>query len=333
MRRRKFSATSRPSWKIVICFIVPAMPPDNSKRTSHNGVAPAWFPAVTAGTHADTNKVTANALAESKAPRIFTFLLDRHRPRERLRDTRSRDAQRLQQGLEILAPGRSLHGSAQLHDSRLRRAPLACSREAQIPAQRRELQLGALAAALPQSACGIAERECSAARALERESEPRGRRIHQEKNQIRGCAQNGQPDAGAAKSPGHAPCTRNSSRPFTVPGLAPLSSVALSARRPVCCCSSTSHAISAANGASSICTRTAFAPSASTRLSRSRRPCRSAACPTAAAGLAGSVTRGAARRLATRAACSCTRASCAWTETRRERARARPPSTGVQTSR
>src|SRR5437660_3703907 len=147
MRRRKFSATSRPSWKIVICFIVPAMPPDNSKRTSHNGVAPAWFPAVTAGTHADTNKVTANALAESKAPRIFTFLLDRHRPRERLRDTRSRDAQRLQQGLEILAPGRSLHGSAQLHDSRLRRAPLACSREAQIPAQRREFQLGALAVA------------------------------------------------------------------------------------------------------------------------------------------------------------------------------------------
>src|SRR5205823_9789526 len=60
-------------------------------------------------------------------------------------------------------------------------------------------------------------------------------------------------------------------------------------------------------------------------------PICSAACPTAPAGLAGSVTRGAARRLATRAACSCTRASCAWTETRRERARARPPSTGVQT--
>ena len=54
---------------------------------------------------------------------------------------------------------------------------------------------------------------------------------------------------------------------------------------------------------------------------------------TDAEGLAGNVTRGAARTLATRAACSCTRASCAWTEARRERAFARPLSTGVQTSR
>src|SRR4029077_5513669 len=145
------------------------------------------------------------------------------------------------------------------------------------------------AAALPDRARGIAERKRSATRALERESDPRSGRIRQKKNQIRDCAHYGQPDAGTAKSAGHEPCARNSIRPFTVPGLAPLSSVALSARRPVCCCSSTSHDTRAWNGASSICKRTAFAPSASTRFSCPRRPCRSAACPTATAGLAGSV--------------------------------------------
>src|SRR5438309_3229187 len=75
------------------------------------------------------------------SPDFYHVFLNRHRPRERLRDSRSLDAQRLQQGREILALRRSLHGPAQLHDSRLRRAPLARPGEAQIPAQRRKFQL------------------------------------------------------------------------------------------------------------------------------------------------------------------------------------------------
>src|SRR5439155_6017795 len=100
---------------------------------------------LTSGTHADINRITDTVLTESKGPRIFTFLLNRHRPRERLRDSRSPDPQGLQQRFEILALGRSLRRPAQLHDSRLRRAPLACPGEAQIPAQRREFQLRTLA--------------------------------------------------------------------------------------------------------------------------------------------------------------------------------------------
>src|SRR6266571_4297556 len=75
----------------------------------------------------------------------ITFPLNRHGPCERLRDSRSPDPQGLEQGLEVLALGRGLRGPAQLHDSRLRSAPLALAGEAQVPAQRREFHCRALA--------------------------------------------------------------------------------------------------------------------------------------------------------------------------------------------
>src|SRR5205823_5265206 len=69
---------------------------------------------------------------------FYHVFLNRHGPRERLRDSRSPDSQHLQQRLEVLPLGRCLSSPAQLHDSRLRGAPLACPGKAQIPAQRRE---------------------------------------------------------------------------------------------------------------------------------------------------------------------------------------------------
>src|SRR5205814_5712380 len=60
---------------------------------------------------------------------FYHVFLNRHGPRERLRDSRSPDSQHLQQRLEVLPLGRCLSSPAQLHDSRLRGAPLACRSE------------------------------------------------------------------------------------------------------------------------------------------------------------------------------------------------------------
>src|SRR5258708_10046621 len=109
---------------------------------------------------------------------------------------------------------------------------------------------------MPDGACGFAQRKGSAAGALERESEPGGGQIRQKKNQIRAGPQDDEPDAPAAKSADHAPCARNSSPAFTVPGLACRSIAALSPRRPASSCSSTSHAIKGLNDAPSSCTPT-----------------------------------------------------------------------------
>src|SRR5207245_432867 len=169
----------------------------------------------------------------------------------------------------------------------------------------------------PDRAARLPERKRAAARALERRPEPGGGKVRHKKNQIRAGPKQRQPHAGPAQGADHEPCDRSSSRAFTVPGFACRSSVALSARRPPCCCSSASHAVSAENEAPSSCTRTLPAPSASTRFSCPRSPCLSAACSTAAAGLAGGATLGAPRTLATSAACSWTCASCACTEAQR----------------
>src|SRR5882672_1215116 len=188
------------------------------------------------------------------------------------------------------------------------------------------------AAPLPHGAARITERERTAARALEGVAQPRRGQGRQQEHQVRGEAEQGEAHPGAAQRRDHAPCACSSRVPFTVPGLAFLSMVAFSARSPACC-SSTSSDIKAGKGAASICTRTLFALSASTRFSCSRRPLRAAAACTAEAASAGASEGGAARRLATSAACSRICASCACTVVRRACDLARPFSTGVHTSR